>query len=57
MANQKRFETVKFTLEQAALVKELIKIQIDFIEKKGLDGSNASQYVSLQNALSLFTKN
>lgn len=56
MANQKRFEVVKFTIEQAERVQALVNGQISFIEEKGVDAFNAKEYVAMQEIKRLFTK-
>ena len=55
MANQKRFETVKFTIAQSVKVQELIKQHICFIEEKGVDSFNAEEYVMLREMLKAFS--
>lgn len=55
MANQKRFETVKFTLKQAALVIELINSRIRELQDGGINANNAAEYVMLQETFKSFT--
>ncbi len=51
MANQKRFETVKFTVEQARIVIDLINEQIQLIRDETVSEGNASKFVKLQGLL------
>lgn len=55
MANQKRFEVVKFTIEQANLVIELINARIMGLQADGITANNAAEYVMLQESFKAFT--
>lgn len=55
MANQKRFEVVKFTLEQSEAVKDCIGKALEDIKEYGITVGNAKEFTILSDALALFT--
>lgn len=54
MANQRRFKTVKFTIEQAQLAQRVLAERINRLHTVGINETNAKEFVSLADTVKLF---